>query len=486
MRQSFMGSFEDIYVLNLHGNSLKREVCPDGSPDQNVFDIRQGVAIAFFIKRGERKRGGGAPRIRHAEIWGLRDHKYQWLEKYEVANTDWRDLHPKSPFYLFIPRDEALGARYEAFPSVSQIFPVNSVGIVTARDGLTIHWSREDVWRTVTVFSRMDPELARQGYKLGKDTRDWKVALAQKDLLDSGPSRDNVVPVLYRPFDMRYTYYTGRSRGFLCMPRPEVMRHMLRENLALITARTNKSPTVDHFYCAKNIVETKCGESTVQSYTFPLYLYPGKDRLDLFAKLKPSGRQSNLTPKLIQALKATHGREPATEQVFHYIYAVLYSTTYREKYAEFLRSDFPRIPFTADRELFIEMVTLGHRLTELHLLRSPDLDQPAARFEGAGDGRVAKSKSEGFLYEATEQRLHINKTQNFAPVPEEVWEYRVGGYQVCEKWLKDRKGRKLDHKDIQTYCRIVTALKRTIEIQEEIDALYPQIEEKLLEIALNP
>jgi predicted helicase len=479
-----MRSFDDLYVLNLHGNSLKREICPDGSPDQNVFDIRQGVAIAFFVKRGKKKGRVESPRVRHAEIWGLRDHKYQWLEKYEVAKTDWRDLDPKHPFYLFIPRDEALGARYEVFPSVSQIFPVNSVGIVTARDNLTIHWSPEDVWRIVTVFSRMDHELARQGYELGKDAEDWKITWAQKDLMDSGPSREKVVSMLYRPFDIRHTYYTGKSSGFHCRPRPEVMHHMLQENLALITPKQNKNDF------GALVSETIGAHKSVAAYDinyyFPLYLYPEVDRQDLFSKHKPSERQPNLNQKIVMALKEGYGKQPTPEQILHYIYAVLYVPAFREKYAEFLRSDFPRVPFTADRELFTEVAGLGQRLTELHLLCSAELDEPAARFVGAGDARVTKSKSEGFFYEVAEQRVYINKTQNFAPVPEEVWEYQVGGYQVCEKWLKDRKGRKLDHKDIQTYCRIVTALKLTIEIQEELDALYPQIEKKLLEIALNP
>jgi predicted helicase len=330
----------------------------------------------------------------------------------------------------------------------------------------------------------MGPELARQGYKLGKDAKDWKVTWAQKDLLDSGPSREKVVSMLYRPFDIRHTYFTGKSSGFHCRPRPEIMRHMLRENLALITPKQNKNEF--GALVSGTIGAHKSVAAYDINYYFPLYLYPQVDREDLFSKHKSSERLLNLNPKVVEELKAGYGQQPTPEQIFHYIYAVLYAPAFKEKYAEFLRSDFPRVPFTADRELFMGMASLGHRLTELHLLRSPDLDQPAARFEGAGDGRVAKSKSEGFLYEVGEQRLYINKTQNFAPVPEEVWEYQVGGYQVCEKWLKDRKGRKLDHKNIQTYCRIVTALKITIEIQEELDALYPKIEEKILKIALNP
>ncbi len=486
MRQSLMRSFDDIYVLDLHGNSLKKETCPDGSPDKNVFDIQQGVAIAFFIKRGGKQKTTAAlpventqTGLRHADLWGTREAKYAWLNTHDLMHTDWEELKPASPFYLFVPRDNALEAGYYRFFSVTELFPVNSVGIVTARDGLTIHWSPEGVWTTVTVFSRMKPELARQGYKLGKDAGDWQVTLAQKDLLDSGPTRDNIVPVLYRPFDVRHTYYTGRSRGFICRPRPEVMRHMLAgENLALITARSNKSPTMDHFFCSKHIVETKCGESTVQSCTFPLYLYPSTDRGDLFAHHEPSERQPNLNPKLVAALSEAYGRQPTPEEIFHYVYAVLYAPTYRAKYAEFLRMDFPRVPFTADAALFKKLAPLGARLAALHLLKSPELDPPACRFEGEGDSRIAKGRKAGLRYEPGERRVYINATQYFAPVPQEVWDYQVGGYQVCEKWLKDRQERRLEIDDIRTYCRIVTALKLTLGIQREISALYPRAESK--------
>jgi len=216
---------------------------------------------------------------------------------------------------------------------------------------------------------------------------------------------------------------------------------------------------------------------------FPLYLYPTTGRGNLFAHLEPAERQSNIDPNLIAALTEACGAQPSPEEIFHYIYAVLYAPEYRAKYAEFLRMDFPRIPFTSDRELFLKMAGLGERLTGLHLLKSDELDPPACRFEGDGDGRVGKGKTEGLRYDPTEQRVYINAAQHFAPVPEAVWAYRIGGYQVCEKWLKDRQGRRLELDDIRTYCRIVTALQKTIDIQTGIDALYPEIEKGVLSLA---
>lgn len=178
MRQSLMRSFDEIYILDLHGNSLKKEKCPNGSKDENVFDIRQGVAIALFIKKKGAKQ---VSKVYHSELWGLREDKYRWLRENDITTTDWKEIYPKSEFYLFIPREEILLKKYQKFLKINEIFPVNSVGIVTARDNLTIKWSPDEVWKTVVNFSKMDPELARQAYKLGEDAKDWKVELAQKD-----------------------------------------------------------------------------------------------------------------------------------------------------------------------------------------------------------------------------------------------------------------------------------------------------------------
>lgn len=475
MRRSLMQTFDEIYILDLHGNSLKRERCPDGSPDENVFDIRQGVVIAFFIKT---KKGKGEARVYHADLWGKREDKYTWLQKHDVETTPWREIHPKPEFYLFVPRDEAELARYNTFPKVTDIFQEYSAGIVTARDRLTIHWTEEDVWTTVQNFSRMDPERARQVYQLGSDARDWKVTLAQQDLRDSGPDRRNIVPILYRPFDVRYTYYTGRSRGFHCRPRPEVMRHMLAgDNVALVTVRQVAEGVFNHAFVTQNIVESRITLSNKGiGFLFPLYLYPGSERPDLLSHLEPQEPRLNLNPKVLESLAKAYGEAPTPEEVFHYIYAVLYASSYREKYADFLRLDFPRIPFPADREVFAGLAALGKRLVDLHLLRSDELDPPLAKFEGQGDNQVGGNKRDGVHYDAERQRVYINPTQYFAPVPPEVWEYIIGGYQVCLKWLKERQGRHLSLNEIQTYCRMVTALTRTMEVQSEIDEYYARVE----------
>lgn len=493
MRRSLMESFDEIYLLDLHGNYLKKEKCPDGSKDENIFDIMQGVAILICIKRKvdvnvgaglalPNKQGAasrvptGDAAVFHAELWGKREEKYARLSQDDVRSTTWQELKPVAPQYLFVPRDDTLAEEYEKYPKITDIFPVNSVGIVTARDALTIKWTKDEVWSTVLNFSKLDTETARLAYGLGPDAKDWKVEWAQKDLLNGDLDRSKIVPILYRPFDTRFTYYTGKSSGFHCRPRPEVMRHMLKENVGLITARSNKSQQMDHFFCANKIMETKCGESTTQSCLFPLYLYPETEKKDLFSHLDGTEKRPNIDDKLCRQLAEAYGRRPAPEEIFHYIYAILFAPSYRTRYAEFLRLDFPRIPFTIDHTLFHKLAGLGERLVSLHLVTSPELDRPSARFEGEEDNKVEKPR-----YDAEAGRVWINEGRFFEGVATEVWEYRVGGYQVCDKWLKDRKGRTLQLDDIRHYCRVITALAKTIEVQREIDGVYEEVEKETIE-----
>ncbi|MDI6871907.1 MAG: N-6 DNA methylase [Bacillota bacterium] len=471
MRWHLMQTFDEIYMLDLHGNSLKREVSPDGSPDENVFDIRQGVAIAFFVKKGGVKEG--PTRVYHAELWGRREVKNRWLLNHDFANTGWREINPRPEFYLFAPRSEDALERYNTFRRVTDIFTLYSAGIVTARDRLAVRWTPDEMWDTIVSFLSMNPEQAREVYGLGQDVRDWKVAWAQEDVKRSGPTRSRIIPILYRPFDVRYTYYTGRSRGFICMPRSEVMRHMLAgENIALCVGRAGQvvgDSTWTLVHCAAMAEDFNLFYRG-GNVNFPLYLYD--QQLSLGPTIEQ--RKSNLRPEVLVSLGQAYGKEPSPEQVFYYIYAVLHAPSYRERYSEFLRIDFPRIPFSADREVFEAMAELGRRLVELHILKSSLLDSPLAQFEGQGDNRVL----EDLRYESPTERIYVNQTQYFAPVAPEVWEYQIGGYQVCKKWLKDRQERVLSLDELRTFCRTITALAHTIRLQGEIDDLYPAIEQR--------
>jgi len=484
MRQSLMNSFDEISVLDLHGNSLKKETAPDGSKDENVFDIQQGVAIVLFVKQKKAKQKS----VRHSELWGLREKKYEQLLKLDLKRVKWTELKPISPSYFFVPRDERLTKRFQSYPSIPSIFPTNSVGIVTARDHLTIHWTEHEAWTTVINFSKLEPEIARNAYKLGPDARDWKVILAQEDLNKSGPIKENLVPILYRPFDTRFTYYTGNSKGFHCMPRGEVMKHMLNHNVALLAPKQAKKGF--GAFVSQSVVGHKSVEAFDINYCFPLYIYPEQEKskrgsgntMMLFEPEVPyraGQRMPNIAPKLLETLQTAYRRQLIPEAIFNYIYAILYSNAYRKKYAEFLKTDFPHVPFTKDCKLFQKLAEKGEQLVEVHLLKSKKLTKPIAKCEGSGDLRVIKVS-----YDEKKKRVHINPDKYFAGVPSEVWEYHIGGYQIADKWLKDRKSRMLSSEEVAHYVRVVTAIAETISVQRFLDDLFEEVETSLLEVNL--
>ncbi len=464
MRESLMKTFTDIYILDLHGNAKKKEVSPDGSPDKNVFDIQQGVSIGIFIKAPGKETPA---KVQHGELWGSRDFKYEKLNLLDIDTTDWEIIQPQSPFYLFSPQNKDLLIEYNAGWKITEIFPVNSVGIVTARDSLTIKLSKQEVKDTVKDFVSLPVEEARKKYDLGKDTRDWQVSLAQDDIKRNGIEDSKIVPILYRPFDTRFTYYTGQTRGFICMPRNDVMRNMIVNNLAIISARSNKSQESDHFYCSQVIAEAKCGESTTQSCLFPLYTYPDTENAQssLFIERAP-----NLSQNFLNAILEKLSYIPTPEAIFYYIYAIFHSPTYRQIYAEFLKIDFPRIPLTTNDELFKKLAVKGEELVQLHLMKSKKLNKVITKYPVSGDNAVTEVN-----YQQSEQRIYINKQQYFEGVSPEIWEFKIGGYQVLEKWLKDRKkaNRTLSFDDVLHYQRVVVALKETMQIMTEIDELIP-------------
>ena len=498
MRESLLKDFDTIYILNLHGNSKKRERSPDGGADENVFDIQQGVAIGIFIKKAGSSQQHAT--VYYADLWGEREDKYASLAKGDLITINWQELKPNVSWYLFIPQSKHLYLEYADYVKVSEVFPVNSAGIVTARDSLSIHWNKQNLIDTIQDFSELDVEEARSKYHLGADTRDWQVHLAKADLKDKGIKDKFIQKIIYRPFDERYTYYTGRTKGFLCMPRSEVMYNMIRgQNVSLVGTRQTRDTW------GVSVSQTIIGHKAFAAYDinslFPLYIYPNIDvaepmLFDSPTYAQPNQRRANLSPTFVAAfaerlgltwiddgkgdLVATFG----PEDVFHYAYAVFHSPTYRERYAEFLKIDFPRLPLTSDQTLFRTLVQLGAQLVDLHLLRLPG----AGGVGGAGGAKILQSPGkqgmsfptggsstvEKITYVAPldEQpgEVRINATQKFTGVEPETWAMQIGGYQPLEKWLKDRKGRTLSTDDISHYMRMVIALRETRRLMGEIDA----------------
>jgi hypothetical protein len=473
MRRSLMNSFNEIYLLDLHGSSLKKEKCPDGSKDENVFDIRQGVAIMLMIKKKGLKK-----KISHAELWGLREKKYEWLLQNDLKKTKWKKLQPKKELYLFVSRDEKLFQSYYKFHKVTDIFPISSVGIVTARDKFVIDFDKETLRRRIRTFrdERISDDMVRRTFKL-KDNRDWKMVEKRRKIIADEEWEQKIIEFYYRPFDLRWIFYHKEAIDF---GRHDVMQHMIRpDNLGLIVPRRVEiHGAYHHSICTSQIIDHVALSFKTIDYLFPLYLYPPPEEKNhqheiVCENLSAYDRKvPNLSPELVEQLRKQFGKQPTPEDIFSYIYAVLYSSVYRKKYAEFLKSDFPRVPFAPSNDLFTKLAALGNQLVDMHLLKSPELESPIARFREEGPHRVEKLR-----YDEREQRVYVNKAQYFDGVEKSVWEYHIGGYQVAEKWLKDRKERVLTLEEIKHYCRVITALKRTIEIQTEIDYLYPMVDE---------
>lgn len=483
MRQSLMKTFNEICILDLHGNSLKKEVCPDGSKDENVFDIQQGVAIALFIK----KKGMSGCKVRHADLYGRRDVKYKWLDSHDRDKTKWAVLAPKSEFYLFVPRDERLGKKYERFVKVTDIFPVNSVGVVTSRDEFVIDANKQSLKKRILELKNesQPDEIIKQTYGL-RDKASWKLKTTREEIRHADIN-EHIIPILYRPFDTQYIFYHDALIERL---RKEVMRHMMRENYSLCVGRAGQVVGTEKpwniVFCSKYIEDFNLFYRG-GNVNFPLYLYKSSEQpkrrsfTTAMLLFEPQAeyvvKVPNINPDVFNALKSAYGRTPSPEAIFHYVYAVLYSNTYRNKYPGFLRIDFPRVPFTSNKELFKKLGELGKELVSLHLMEHSAIGRSIAKFEGKGENNVDK-----LIYDESNSRLYVNKSQYFEGIKDDVYEYQIGGYQVAMKWLKDRKGRKLSSDDITHYCHIVTALSKTIKIQTEIDTLYPDAEKEVVKI----
>jgi hypothetical protein len=484
MRQSLMNTFNEIYILDLHGNSLKKETAPDGGKDENVFDIQQGVSITILVKEKGKKK---ECKIFHADLFGLREEKYDWLSENEIEETTWNRLHPRPEFHFFISRNEKLMSQYEHYFKITEIFATNSVGIVTARDSFAIDEKKDPLIRRIQIFrdKRQTDEIIAQTFNLN-DTGTWKIKNAREKVMKEIEYLDSIYQILIHPFDKKWIFYHD---AVVERARRDVMQHMFKENIALIVSRQVKGK-FNHAFCSDQITNFNLLDtagSFGSGYLFPLVIYKQKETKkknlkfsQMMMVFEPEIEyeeddyeiELNYNPVFRAWIKDEYMKPISGEQVFYYIYAVLYSNIYREKYAEFLKIDFPRIPFTSDHKLFLQLAQAGEELTQLHLLKSKTLDHPIARYWGQGDDLIEKPE-----YDAATQRVSINPTKYFEGITPEVWEYHIGGYQVMQKYLKDRKGRQMT--DPATYCRIATAISETIKIQLAIAPLYLEAEKSV-------
>jgi predicted helicase len=467
MRASLMATFDDMYLLDLHGNSKKKERAPKGQKDENVFDIQQGVAIALLVKRSARST---SHRVYRADLWGTRDKKYGWLLDHDVTNTGWEDITPPKSPWLFVKQDAGLLAAYQQGWSVAEIFGKNgdpAPGFATQHDEFAISFTAAEAAAKVkALLATSNEEEARELFSLCAQSQ-WTYVRAKAELPKLNV-KAATISVTYRPFDNRFSVY---NRNVLVHRRERVSSHLSHPNVALCIPKNQESTgttELDGVFCVDRPVELNLFRRG-GAFVLPLWLYPGEEpELLNYGK---NGRQPNLADDFVSALgKKLGGSSPTPEHIFAYIYAVLYSPNFRRRYADFLRRDFPRIPLPQDASKFKRIAVLGQRLVDLHLLRQAG--RAIAKYPIAGSNRIDNVQFKANPKDADVGRVYINSDQYFAGVPKAVWDYTIGGYPVVQTWLKQRKSREnplLTFDELQHCSNVIAALNDTIAVQSEID-----------------
>jgi predicted helicase len=468
MRKHILQSFSKIYILDLHGNAKKKETAFDGSKDENVFDIMQGVSINLFIKFRNKSENELAS-VYLYDLQGKRESKYEKLTNYTIKNIEWNKIELKFPTFTFVMQDNQAFDLYQLGFSIEKLFTLNATGVKTERDDFTISFDKKEIGLIISDLVSLSVEEIRSKYKLKKDGRDWRLAYAKSDIMTN---KYLITSIQYRPFDYRFTAYTGITKGYMAYPREKIMSHLTMDNIAFVSTRLNRGLSQGYNFISKDILDLHLLDSAADSLqTFPLYLYASKNGQQNLAI--STERTPNLNPNFVNNiaeslhLQFISEKEPtvgtfAPIDLLDYIYAVLHSPTYREKYKEFLKIDFPRVPYPKDAETFWQLVKLGGELRQLHLMESPLLNNLITQYPVGGGNQVEK-----ITY--AEGKVFINPEQYFANVPQIAWEFYIGGYQPAQKWLKDRKGRTLLFDDILHYQKIIVALSETDRLMKEID-----------------
>lgn len=472
MRLNLLNAFDKIYTIDLHGNSNKKETSPDGSPDVNVFDIMQGVSVNIFIKTKNKETASkNYAEVLHFDLFGKREIKYEFLSENKIESIGFQKLNPTPPHFFFTPRNIEGVSSYQNGFKIDELFVINSTGIVTAIDKLSIFESVKELENVTTqILNSTNPYLEfgiNDSLQSSKEERINELRNAKSQT----PTR-----IDYRPFDIRYMYYTKKTHGWINSPRYKIMRNLIDgNNVALMTCRQIALDKWSHVGVTKNIADDSrvSNKTKERGYIFPLFV---KKDTDLQQMLSPESSDLpnfdfNIINRLADGLGLSFNVEINTQRdtfspidVLDYIYAVLHSPSYREKYKEFLKIDFPRVPYPKDKEAFWKLVNLGGQLRQIHLLEGPAVERYITQYPVDGNNVVTKPNFQN-------GRVYINDTQYFDSVPAVAWEFYIGGYQPAQKWLKDRKDRKLEFDDILHYQKIILALTETDRLMKEIDTV---------------
>lgn len=471
MRRSLMDSFNQIFVIDLHGNAKKKETAPDGSKDENVFDIEQGVSISLFVKKEGVEQG-----VWRADLWGKRQSKYEVTASNSKSTIAWNKLHPVEPSYLFAQGNSNLKLEHEwTIPEIFAPIGDPAPGIVTTHDEFAVSFSATGAIEKVqTLLASKSEEEARRVFRLCRqDQWSYDAAMEQLPLLDLSGSTQSLA---YGPFDQRWTIWND---NVAVHRRLRVSEHLTKPNTALLSIkRLEAGRSWKHVFAVDEVAGHHSLSSKEINYVFPLYLYPVEEGTrnpkaiaDLYEGGDPfagKARLENFGPDFREWINERYDHAFTPEEIFGFIYAVLHAPAYRARYADFLRTGFPRIPFPKNRAGFEAMSKLGWELADVHLMRKPPKGiSGLGGYFGKGGNEVEKPR-----WSASEEKVWINETQGFAKVSQTVWDFTIGGYQVIDKYLKSRRGRTLSLDEIENVEKVVHILAFTIGRMAEIDRAY--------------
>ncbi|GAA8747584.1 DNA methyltransferase [Helicobacter pylori] len=477
LRRSLLECYDELYILNLHGNARKKEKTPQGADDENVFNIKQGVSINLFVKNPQITK----QKIHYYDVYGERAEKYAFLAQNDLNSIEWLELTPKKPFYLLLPLKTRLLDEYEQGISVQKMFQVGGTGICSQRDHVVFHKDKESLLELLKDFSTLEPIELRRKYDIGDDGRDWRLEYAIRDVRANADNLEKyIILCQYRPFDYRWTYYTSKSKSFIAYPRGDVFKHMLppppptnpktpnqtHKNVALNTPRQLKNNDKSWTQC---FISSRINDQGLSSggngagVNYPLYQF------------RDPNYTENFTPEFRSFIDKHYSHSFELLEILGYIYALLYSPNYRKRYESFLKIDYPKILFTENKDLFRALSLLGIELIGLHVLNQESLNYSFEKLKDTTIGGfcyieahernpIIKKPS----YNKPEQRLYINHSAYFRGVSQEIYDYRIGGYCVLDKYLKSHKNESCDFDRVTCIIKVIA---RTIEIQKTLGFL---------------
>lgn len=488
MRWQLLKAFDKIYTIDLHGNTKKDLSAQLGFKDENVFDITQGVSINLFVKT---TKSTELAEMNYFSLPGGRETKYEFLKNKSLSEIKFEKIAYRAPDYYLFPIDYDSIDIYENSFSLSDLYNFTSTGLQTDNDNFCIDFDKRDIVDKVHDLSEYPTETVRAKYELGKDTSSWSLKNAIADVKASPSNTDAHCKINYRPFDIRESFYTGNSNGFMGRPRRDLVQHLFkRDNYSLITVKKSRSSgDWNLIHIGKEIPSKPTAITSLDAnYIFPLYLYPDGD--------SSPNRVPNLDEETLNKIIKDLGLEFIPDHdsseagkansftpldLLDYIYAILHNLTYRKTYKEFLKIDFPRVPYPSNTAQFWQLVDLGGQLRKVHLLESSSLVEQlkllSLKYPEAGDNKVTRKMTKASIgFEPNENnkligKVWINDKQYFDNIPLVSWDFEIGGYQPAQKWLKDRQDIILNMTDIKHYMNIIASLSLTDKLMKEIDEI---------------